>query len=279
MKRFAETVIKPYIEENGYRRLCEIGAQFGENTDQLLELGSVHVSVIDPCLDTDLCAKCEGDDRLTIHKGLSLEVLPALTGPFDCILVDGDHNWYTVYHELEVIETRELLRPGGTILLHDVSWPYGRRDMYFQPDTIPRKFRQPFAQKGIVKGMSGLSDTGGVNGHLCNALAEGGPRNGVLTAIEDFVEIHASDYLFFRLDVQYGLGFLYKRTGGADDERFLRFQNDMLRRIRVGRAKDWASNRFPRLYAAVKGVRDAVRGQREPASPSGDQGDGGNSDS
>jgi len=279
MKRFAETVIKPFLAQNGYCRLCEIGAQFGENTDQLLELGSVHVTVIDPCLDTDLCAKCERDDRLTMHRGLSLEVLPTLTGPFDCILVDGDHNWYTVYHELETINAQGLLRPGGTILLHDVSWPYGRRDMYFQPDTIPEEFQQPFARKGIVGEKSELSDTDGVNGHLCNALTEGGPRNGVLTAVEDFVEIHASDYLFFRLDVQYGLGFLYKRMGGAEDQRFLRFQNDTLRRIRVGRAKDWARDRFPQLYSAVKGVRDAVRGQREPAGPSGDQRGGGSGDS
>lgn len=259
MKRFAETVIKPYLEENGYRRLCEIGAQFGENTDQLLELGSVHVTVIDPCLDADLCAKCEGRDRITVHKGLSLEVLPTLTEAFDCILVDGDHNWYTVYHELETIDAQGLLRPGGTILLHDVSWPYGRRDMYFQPDTIPREFRQPFTQRGIIKGISELSDTDGVNGHLCNALTEGGPRNGVLTAIEDFVEIHPSEYLFFRLDVQYGLGFLYKRAETGQDKRFTDYRRRTLRRIRLGSVKQWTNDRFPQLYAALKKVRDLAR--------------------
>src|ERR1039457_6819312 len=91
-------------------------------------------------------------------EGISLEVLPELSDAFDCVLIDGDHNWYTVFHELNVISDRDLLKPGGMVFFHDVEWPYGRRDMYFQPETIPQKYRHSCAQKGIVEGQSELSD-------------------------------------------------------------------------------------------------------------------------
>lgn len=258
MKSFAESVIQPFIREMRYTRLCEIGAQFGENTGRLLELGSVHVTVIDPCLDADLCAKTARESRVAMHKGLSLAVLPKLIGRYDCILIDGDHNWYTVYHELQTIHGRGLLRPGGTALLHDVSWPYGRRDMYFQPETIPEECRQPYAAQGIVRGMQALAEAGGVNGQMCNALMEGGPRNGVLTAVEDFLRDHEDEYDFFRIDVQFGLGFLYRRGKPVEDAAFERYRRRLQRRLRVGAVKDFAARRVPALYAWLRRLRDAL---------------------
>ena len=40
--------------------------------------------------------------RYHFHLGTSLEVLPGLP-PADVVLIDGDHNWYTVYHELRLL--------------------------------------------------------------------------------------------------------------------------------------------------------------------------------
>ena len=98
---------------------------------------------------------------MTVNKGISLKVLPELHDAFDCILIDGDHNWYTVYHELKVISDRDLLKRGGMVFFHDVEWPYGRRDMYYQPETIPQEHRHNCAQKGIMWGQSELSEHGG----------------------------------------------------------------------------------------------------------------------
>jgi methyltransferase family protein len=258
MKRFWESVVQPYFQQMGYSRLCEVGAQFGENTAQLLAIDGVRLSVIDPCLDADLQAKYSDDKHVDLHPGLSLEVLPSLDGPYDCILLDGDHNWYTVYHELRTIHERGLCRPGGAVLLHDVSWPYGRRDMYFKPEAIPAEFRQPMAQGGIVRGHSALSESDGVNAHLFNAVHEGGPRNGVLTAIEDFLAENPRAHLFHHLDVQYGLAFLHRKTGGEAEQAFRRFRRDLNRRVRVGALKNFVGARAPRVYAALKRVRDAV---------------------
>lgn len=122
IKYFADSIIKPYIEQSGYRSLCEIGASLGENTDRLLELG-IELTIVDPCLDADLVAKYSDRADVHFHQGASLDVLPELDGELDCILIDGDHNWYTVHSELCEIERRGLRRPGGTIFFHDVMPP------------------------------------------------------------------------------------------------------------------------------------------------------------
>jgi hypothetical protein len=187
MKYWTERVIKPYCRDFGYKSLCEIGASAGGATDILLGASEIRLAIVDPCLDTDLCAKYSGNKQVTVHKGLSLEMIPQLSEKFDCILIDGDHNWYTVFHELKAIEERQLLANGGTIFFHDVGWPYGRRDMYYQPATVPKEFVHPHAQKGMIRGRSELSATEGTNPGLYNAETEGGEKNGVLTAIEDFL--------------------------------------------------------------------------------------------
>ncbi|HLM58687.1 MAG TPA: class I SAM-dependent methyltransferase [Pyrinomonadaceae bacterium] len=220
---FADTVVKPYIAASGYRRVCEIGASFGLTTDRLLELDSVSIDIIDPCLDADLREKYEGHERVRVHKGISLKVLQRLSGPFDCILIDGDHNWYTVYNELRTIEERGLLRPGGTIFFHDVSWPYGRRDMYYQPELIPEEFIHPFRREGIVRGQSELSGASPFNSGLCNAVHEGGPRNGVLTAIEDFLNDRREEYKFFHFEEEHGLGVLLRKGGMSGGITFRKY--------------------------------------------------------
>ena len=211
MLHWTNGIIKPYIKESRYRLLCEIGSSNGACTDKLLELPQVEISVIDPCLDEDLCKKYAHNNRVKVYKGLSLEVLPILSEKFDCTLIDGDHNWYTVFNELKVIEKKGLLNKGGTIFFHDICWPYGRRDLYYLPGSIPIGFRHPYAKKGIVRGQSELSDTSGLCTGNNNALFEGGVRNGILTAIEDFMKQHKNRYIFFNFKFGSGLGVLCEK--------------------------------------------------------------------
>lgn len=56
------------------------------------------------------------------------------------------------------------------------------------PESIPIGFVQPHAKLGILHGHSQLAPDGGVNNGLNNALYEGGERNGVLTAVENFLQ-------------------------------------------------------------------------------------------
>ena len=221
MHTFVKKFIVPLLAKRRWTRVCEIGASFGESTELLAALPSIAVTVIDPCLDCDLEKKFGDTSQVTVKRGLSLEVLPGLHDSFDCILIDGDHNWYTVYHELKVIADRGLLRRGGIVFLHDVDWPWGRRDMYYQPETIPSEHRQTCELKGVVQGQRELSDRDGFSRGVPKATQEGGARNGVLTAIEDFMGEHKGEYEFSRLFGDDGLGILFRRQNATEDLSFL----------------------------------------------------------
>ncbi len=244
MRTFVRHYIVPLARRRGWNSICEIGARTGTSTDCLLKLPTTSHTIIDPCIDEDLGAKYSHDERVRVVRANSLDALadegriePGTV--FDTILIDGDHNWYTVYNELRLIDERGLLRPGGFVFLHDVDWPYARRDLYFQPDTIPAQFRHAFAQKGMIRGQSNLAESGGLNDDLMNAVEEGGERNGVLTAIEDFLALHPGKYRFFRIRYQWGLGVLELRSeqGSGIALRALRAKalvHSALWRIKVG---------------------------------------------
>lgn len=221
MLKFAHHFILPLARKHRWTSFCEIGASRGRTADEMLALPSASFTIIDPCFDLDLVAKYSGDARVEVRKGTSLDILPLLLSAFDCILIDGDHNWYTVYHELALIRAHDLLKRGGMIFLHDVGWPYARRDLYYRPDTIPADFRLPYERKGIVRGRSQLVESQGQNCEYNNATKEGGERNGVLTAVEDFIAEHPRDYHFCIVHLQWGLGILqYRQQKFSEDTAF-----------------------------------------------------------
>ena len=224
----------------------------GSSSDVLLGIPRVALTIIDPCLDLDLQQKYERHSRVTIHKGISLDILPRLDKTFDCILLDGDHNWYTVYHELQCIRDRNLLRRGGMIFLHDVGWPYGYRDMYYQPENIPSEYRQPYARGGIVRGRSELSSGSGVNSVLCNAVHEGGPRNGVMAGVKDFLRETPDQYQFAILKNMDGLGVIHACSSVGDNLRFLALKYKFSARNAVGWPKRFTREHFPEAYGSLK---------------------------
>ena len=192
MNRFWDSVLRLVVEAVGARQIVEVGVDHGALTEKLLGWAAEHGAVIhavDPHHAVDRPAwEAEYGDRLVFHESRSLNVLGRIEGP-DVILIDGDHNWYTVINELRLLERTavhaERLPP--VVALHDVDWPYGRRDLYYDPDSIPAAHRQPFERKGIMPGEGELV-AGGLNDHLQNAIYEHAIHNGVMTAVEDFIE-------------------------------------------------------------------------------------------
>ncbi len=184
--------MQPVIRATRARRVVEVGALRGETTVQMLDgLGSeVELHVIDPL---PLFDPAEHEQRFPgryfFHRDISHNVLPGLP-PVDVALIDGDHNWYTVFHELEMLSrtAREAGEALPVLILHDVCWPYGRRDLYYEPSRIPPEFRQPYRRAGLDPNLKKLWDVGGMNATLNNAEMPGGSRNGVMTALDDFVE-------------------------------------------------------------------------------------------
>src|ERR1700740_309966 len=94
MKKFVKLFIAPVLARGRWHRVCEVGASLGGSTELLASASGVDVTVVDPCLDRNLAEKFAENSHVAVRKGISLEVLPKLAERFDCILIDGDHNWY-----------------------------------------------------------------------------------------------------------------------------------------------------------------------------------------
>jgi GT2 family glycosyltransferase len=195
------------------KHIVEIGTAEGKLTCRLLGFASEHDAIVhsvDPLLKIDLDLwKAEHGDRFHFYQMLSLNALAKIED-MDVVLIDGDHNWYAVYHELKLIEkkTEQTGSAFPVVMLHDVGWPYGRRDMYYDPETIPEAYRKPYQYRGISPDSPELVDKGGINPHLANAIYENDLRSGVLTAIEDFQQSSDLIFTFFQVPGFHNLGIL-----------------------------------------------------------------------
>jgi cephalosporin hydroxylase len=206
---FWDQVVEPLIRASRARRIVEIGALRGETTIRMLgTLGpEAELHVIDPEPEFDPSEhERRFPGRYVFHRDLSLNVLED-ADPFDVALIDGDHNWYTVYHELQALAktSRQAGLPLPLLILHDVCWPYGRRDLYYEPSQIPEEFRQPYARRGMRPDREQLLPRGGLNVGLANAMTEGGPRNGVMTALDDFMAQHGRRLRKLVVPIYFGL--------------------------------------------------------------------------
>lgn len=169
--------------------VLEVGAYAGDLTRLLVDWAARSggtVMAVDPAPQPALVSMSDEHGRLELVRETSLEALAKIELP-DVIILDGDHNYYTVAEELRLIASRANGPELPLLLLHDMCWPHGRRDDYFDPEQIPAEYRQPLiaAGEGIHPG-----DPGARRGGLPyprSAAREGGARNGVLAAVEDFV--------------------------------------------------------------------------------------------
>lgn len=165
--------------------IVEVGAYAGDVTRILLDWArgsKARVTAIDPDPNENLVALAAERSELELIRQPSLDALRGLPSP-DLAIIDGDHNYYTVSEELRLIAEAEL----PLLIFHDVGWPHARRDNYYSPDLIPEQHRQPLVEAaGLFPGEPGIRP-GGLP-YRWAAAREGGPGNGVLTAIEDFVD-------------------------------------------------------------------------------------------
>jgi hypothetical protein len=200
------------------RRVIEVGGFMGELTELLARWADgvgAHVTVVDTAPHPRLEALVAARDNVTLIHSTSHEALADLSLG-DAIILDGDHNYWTVSEELRILAER-VSESGGTfplILMHDVGWPHGRRDDYYVPERVPEDQRQPLAADGLYPGVPGTYH----GGLPCDnpAAREGGPRNGVLTAIEDFIADREQLHLAM-VPAFYGLGIIWDTADPHDD--------------------------------------------------------------
>jgi Methyltransferase domain len=181
-------VLFPLLDAAGASSVVEIGSYAGDLTGELLNWAAAsdaRVIAIDPEPQPQLVELSERHPDLELVRETSHAALRHIPPP-GAVIVDGDHNYYTVSGELRAVD--ELSSgPIPLMILHDVCWPHGRRDAYYDPERIPPEHRTSLARDArLFPGEPGLVPAG--LPYRWSADHEGGPRNGVLTAIEDFVE-------------------------------------------------------------------------------------------
>jgi hypothetical protein len=210
-------VIFPCLEAVSAGWIVEIGASHGDFTRELLDWAGprgARVVAVEPSPEAELFALAARRPELELVRQTSREAIPCLSSP-DAVILDGDHNHYTVSEELELIAR---LTPGAEmplLLLHDLGWPHGRRDAYYDVERIPEAERQPLARHAYLDPEeSGIAE----GGFLVEWAAEreGGPRNGVLTAVEDFMDAR-EDLRLAIVPAFFGLGVLWHQDAPWSD--------------------------------------------------------------
>jgi hypothetical protein len=187
--RNVRELLIPCLEARGARTVLEVGAYAGDLTGLLLDWADssgARISAIDPEPPDELDRLLKARPELELIRATSHEALAGLEKLPDAVIIDGDHNYFTVSEELRLIADRSADQELPLLLFHDVAWPHARRDTYYEPERIPPEGRQPMTTMGgVAPDDPGLTPRGLTYPWVADQ--EGGPRNGVLTAIEDFL--------------------------------------------------------------------------------------------
>ena len=216
-------IVRPLLDETRARTLLEIGAYEGEHTRWLLrycEAVDGQLIVVEPDVRSPLLRLVEASGRVRIMAEISRTALPKISTPVDSVLLEGDLNYETVLEDLRDIQglSRRLSTRLPLVVFPNAGWPYARRDMYYDPARLPSSARHEYARMGMSP-WSRTLEPGMINHPFANATVEGGPRNGVLTAAEDFVARADGKLRLFALPVNHGLGIIY--LAGSREETFI----------------------------------------------------------
>lgn len=251
MSEFSEIILDA-LAIAGAREIVEIGAEYGGMSFLLAEHAEAaggRLTSIDPAPKQAFLDWVAERPHVRHIAKPSLAAFDEVEG-VDAWLIDGDHNWFTVYHELKAVDAR-CKADGKPFLafLHDIAWPAARRDMYYAPDQIPERYIHPHDHEGgVVPGFPALLPNRGIRGmgQFAWALYEGGPRNGVLTAVEDFladVRAEGRDLCFAEIPAVFGLGVLFSMDAEwspALAERVVPFHDSkLLRTLEENRLRNY----------------------------------------
>jgi GT2 family glycosyltransferase len=226
-----KTLLEPLLSRLQPGTIVEVGCGKGQTTYELLRFCVRHGAVlhaIDAQPEFDVASwQKKAAGKLVFHQRPPLEVLAALDR-FEVVFLGGDPNWYTVFHQLKCIDERceALGQPFPLVLCRHTGWPYGRRDFYPSPGAVPEQFRHASARMGVRPGSSPLQEKGGWNPCAWNAVPEGGPRNGVLTGVEDFLKACKQTLRLLKVPGLHGLGILVPAGLAEQNPELGRFLKD-----------------------------------------------------
>lgn len=188
-----------------------------ERTVTLALTGHAVVHVAGRALGFDVAAlRARGGDQVVVHRANPIDAIGLIPTP-DLVWIGGDHNWHTVYHTLLALHARAVAlgRAFPAVVISHTGWPFGRRDSYADPASIPAAFRHPHEFAGVRPGSDILFAGSGLFADRFNAVESGARASGVLTAVEDFVEARPGAWEMLKTPANFGLALIYPAGGDA----------------------------------------------------------------
>jgi hypothetical protein len=212
-------IVRPLAELCGARHVLEIGAFRGDHSKHLLgycESVDGHLTIVEPCPAGGLRQMVEGSKRARLIEAFSDQVADEVELPVDLVVLEGDLNYHTVLRDLKMVQAWGSRQNRGfpVVFVCATSWPYARRDMYYHPSRVPLDACCPNMKAGFSPWSREL-EPGLINSDYWNAVDEGGPRNGVLTAVEDFLD--GTGLAHFAIPSNHGLTVVYSVASGVGD--------------------------------------------------------------
>lgn len=190
------------------KTVVEVGVESGQVSSIYTDLGASKVYCVDPFPSDALRATLAPNPGLELVEEFSPEVLAKLP-PAELYVLDGDHNYAVLHGELTWLLKNT---PDAVIALHDVLWPWARRDLYYEPSRLTGEDKHPTSEDGPTVSHDDLTPAGFVGlGSFTVAVEAGGERNGVLTAIEDAVAEAGDEWQFVIVPAVFGMGVLVRK--------------------------------------------------------------------
>lgn len=211
------SLIEGLIDAINPRSICEIGSDQGATTELLTNYCKEHdctLHSVDPVFE-----KTEQIDAIIHHhKCQSLDYLQENTTS-DVYFIDGDHNHYTISRELKAIAERKPTDEPCAIFIHDVNWPWGCMDMYYNQDSIPMEFRKQTKSGGLVSLFADADKEMGEGLPMdgISIAVDPDEKSGSVPAIETFLRENGSQgWQYTSIPSLFGMGVLV-HLGNAGD--------------------------------------------------------------
>lgn len=117
LKMFCRILAPKRVLEIGtytaYATLCMAEGMAPDGRIHTIEINDEMEDFINKYLD-----RSPHKEKITVHFGDALEVIPKLGGEFDLVFIDADKRLYSEYYDLVF----PMVRPGGLILADNTLW-------------------------------------------------------------------------------------------------------------------------------------------------------------
>ncbi|MFI3297800.1 MAG: class I SAM-dependent methyltransferase [bacterium] len=118
-------LLKMLVAMTGAKRIVEIGTYSGYSAlcmaEALPDDGELHTIEIDDEQEAFILQQISSaphGEKITLHIGDGVEVIPTLTGEFDFAFIDADKRVYQQYYDLLL----PRMRKGGVMLIDNTLW-------------------------------------------------------------------------------------------------------------------------------------------------------------